>query len=140
MVVRPRVAGGLGGQQLLLLRRERDAQGLGDVAGDLVLHLEHVRELAVVALGPQREVGLRLDELRGDAQAVAGAAQRAAEHELRLELLADLRPGHRLVAEGHHGGRGKTRRSLTFDSSVMMSSVMPSRKYSSSFAPLRFSK
>ncbi len=30
--------------------------------------------------------------------------------------------------------------SLIFDSSVVMSSVIPSRKYSSSFTPLRFSK
>ena len=36
--------------------------------------------------------------------------------------------------------RGKTRSSFTFESSVITSSVMPSRKYSSSFAPLRFSK
>ena len=36
--------------------------------------------------------------------------------------------------------RGNTFRPLILDSSVIMSSVMPSRKYSSSLAPLRFSK
>ena len=74
-VVGLQALGRLGGERLLLLRRERDAQRLGDLARDLVLHLEHVGHLAVVALGPEREVGLRVDELRRDAQAVAGAAQ-----------------------------------------------------------------
>ena len=37
-------------------------------------------------------------------------------------------------------GREKIRRPLIFDSSVMMSSVTPSRRYSSSFTPERFSK
>ena len=36
--------------------------------------------------------------------------------------------------------RGNTRSWLILESSVMMSSVMPSRKYSSSLPPLRFSK
>jgi hypothetical protein len=57
-----------------------------------------------------------------DAQAVAGAAQRAREYIGGFELLTDLGGGDRL------------------NSSVVMSSVMPSRKYSSSLAPLRFSK
>jgi hypothetical protein len=37
-------------------------------------------------------------------------------------------------------GREKIWRPLIFESSVMMSSVTPSRRYSSSFAPERFSK
>jgi hypothetical protein len=37
-------------------------------------------------------------------------------------------------------GREKMLTPLILESSVMMSSVMPSRKYSSSFTPLRFSK
>ncbi len=37
-------------------------------------------------------------------------------------------------------GREKILRPLIFESSVMMSSVTPSRRYSSSFTPLRFSK
>ena len=51
-VVRLRVLGGLGRERLLLLRAQGDAQRLGDLPRDLVLHLEDVRHLAVVALGP----------------------------------------------------------------------------------------
>ena len=54
-VVGLQVLGRLGRERLLLLRRQRDAQRLGDLARDLVLHLEHVLHLAVVALGPERE-------------------------------------------------------------------------------------
>ena len=91
-VVGLQVLGRLGGERLLLLRRERDAQRLGDLARDLVLHLEDVFHLAVVALGPEREVGARVDELRVDAQPVAGAPQAAGEHVGGAELLADLLP------------------------------------------------
>ena len=66
---------GLDGERLLLLRRELDAQRLGDLPRDLVLHLEDVRHLAVVALGPQREVGLGVHELRRDAQPLPRPAQ-----------------------------------------------------------------
>ena len=79
-------------------RRERDAQRLRDVAGDLVLHLEHVLELAVVTLRPHRRAGAGLDQLGGDAQPVAGPPQRAAQHVLGAELLAHLGAGDRLVA------------------------------------------
>ena len=139
MVVRPQVVGGLDGQGLLLLRRERDPQGLRDVARDLVLDLEDVRELAVVALRPDGG-GPRLDELRGDAQTVAGAAQAARQHEGAFSCWPTCGPVTDWSRKATTAARGKTRSSLIFDSSVMMSSVMPSRKYSSSLAPLRFSK
>ena len=41
---------------------------------------------------------------------------------------------------GRTVGRERIFRPLIFDSSVMMSSVTPSRRYSSSFTPERFSK
>ena len=44
----------------------------------------------------------RLHELRGDAQAVARAAQAAAQNVFGVELLAHLRAGDRLVAERQH--------------------------------------
>src|SRR5882762_8269000 len=57
--------------------------GIGDGRGDsyrhrladLILHREDVGEVAVVAVGPDMVAGLRLDQLRGDADAVAGFAQ-----------------------------------------------------------------
>ncbi len=103
-VVGLQVLGRLGGERLLLLGRQRDAQRLRDLARDLVLDLEHVLHLAVVTLRPQREVGLRVHQLGVDAQPRAGAAQAAGEHAGRLELLADLRRRHLLVAIGEHGG------------------------------------
>ena len=138
VVVRPRVAGGLGGQQLLLLRSEGDPQGLGDVAGDLVLHLEDVGELAVVALGPHRGAGARLDELGRDAKPVRRSEPPRTNCAFSCSPTSG--PVTDLSRKATTAARGKTRSSFTFDSSVMTSSVMPSRKYSSSFAPLRFSK
>ena len=82
-VVGLQVLGRLRRERLLLLRRERDAQRLGDLARDLVLHLEDVLHLAVVALGPEREVGLRVHELRVDPQPGAGPAEAAGQHEGR---------------------------------------------------------
>ena len=63
-VVGLQVFRGLDGQGLLFLRRQRDAQGLGDLARDFVLNLENVLHLAVVALRPERKIGARIDELR----------------------------------------------------------------------------
>ena len=98
---------GLVGQSLEFLRRKRHAQRLGDLARHFVLHFENVLHLAVEALRPQRKIGVRVHELRADAQARAGAAQSAGEDVSRAELLADLRGSHRLVAKGQHGGAGK---------------------------------
>ena len=140
-VVGLQVLGRLGGERFLLLRRERDAQRLGDLVGDLVLDLEDVLHLAVVALRPDREVGRGVDELGVDPQPVAGPAQAALEHVGGAELLADLRRGRTgLSRKASTVEREKVFSALIFDSSVMMSSVMPSRKYSSSFTPDRFSK
>ena len=101
-VVGLEVLGRLGRERLLLLRRERDPQRLGDLARDLVLHREHVGHLAVVALGPQQRVRFGVHELGRDAQPVAAAADAAGEHGGGLELLADLRRRDRLVAERQH--------------------------------------
>ena len=90
-------------QRLLLLRRERDPQRLGDLPRDFVLHLEDVLHLAVVPLGPERKIGAGVDELRIDAQPGAGAAKAAGQHVRGAELLADLRRRDRLVAKGQHG-------------------------------------
>ena len=103
-IVGLQVLGRLRGELGHLLRRERDAQRVGDLVGDLVLDLEDVRHLAVVAFGPDREAGGGVDQLGVDAQAVARPAQAALEREVGAQLLADLRRGHLLVAEGEHGG------------------------------------
>ena len=76
-------ANALGGQQMRLDRG-------GNAAGDLVLHGEDVAELAVVLFGPVMAAGDRIDELRGDAQPVAGAADAAFEHVAHAKLARDL--------------------------------------------------
>jgi hypothetical protein len=101
-VVGLHVPGRLDGQLGLLLRGQGDAQRLGNLARDLVLHLEDVLHLAVVPLRPQRKVGARVDELRVDPQAAAGPAQAAREHVGGRQLLADLGRGHRPVPIGQH--------------------------------------
>src|SRR3954454_1527933 len=58
--------------------------------GDLVLHRENVSEIAVIALSPDMLAGFGLDQLRGDADAVAGFAQAAFEHVAHTQFAPDL--------------------------------------------------
>ena len=66
--------------RLLLFGQQLELQRLDDRLGDLVLQREDVVEVAVVALGPDVAAGRAVDELRGDAHAVAGFAHAAFEH------------------------------------------------------------
>ena len=127
-------------QRFQLLRRKRHAQSLRDLACHFVLHFEHIFHLAIEALRPQRKIGVRVHELRVDPQARAGPAQRACEDIGRAKLLADLRGVTGLSLKARTVGREKVFSPRILESSVMMSSVMPSRRYSSSLAPLKFSK
>ena len=68
------------------LRLDRGDHGLRD----LVLHREHVGEIAVVALGPEMRTGDDIVELRGDAHLVAILAHRTLDDIADAELLADL--------------------------------------------------
>jgi hypothetical protein len=140
IVIRLGIVGLLAGYGLFFLGRELDAQSLADAASDFVLDFEDVFQLAIVAFRPDRVTRLSADELGGDAQAIACATQAAAEDARGVEFAADLGSGYGLVAIGQDGGTGEDRSSLILESSVMMSSVMPSRKYSSSLLLLRFSK
>ena len=73
-----------------------------DVFGDLVLHGEHVGDLAIVALRPQVCAGRDVVELRRDAHAAAFLAHAAFDHVAHAELLGDLLHVHglALVDEG----------------------------------------
>ena len=77
-------------ERVLLARQQLDLQHLDDAAGDLVLHREHVREHPVEALGPQILAGIRVDELRREADPLAGLAHAA------LQDVAHAQPGTRL--------------------------------------------
>ena len=54
--------------------RNRRRYGNGHRTGVLILQREDIREIAVVALSPEVLAGLRLDELPGDADAIARLA------------------------------------------------------------------
>ena len=66
-------------------REDRD-----DGASDLILDREDVFQLSVVALGPAVRAGGGIDELRRDADTVAGATDAAFEDVANAELAADL--------------------------------------------------
>ena len=56
---------------------------------DIVLDLENIGQIAVVAVAPEMSATFRVDELRGNAHALAGPADRAFEHGTHAELAAD---------------------------------------------------
>src|SRR5690348_10902318 len=58
--------------------------------GDLVLHSEHVGEIAVKALGPDMAAGDDVNELRANANAIAVLAYTAFDHVADPEFFADL--------------------------------------------------
>ena len=100
-----------------------------DRAGYLVLDGEHILELPVVALGPAMNAGHGIDELRRDAHAVTAAANAALQDVAHAKFAA--RPGARrppCPCIGSEELRAMTNSSENRDSSVMMSSVMPSQK------------
>src|SRR5262245_65609471 len=57
-----------------------------EAAGDLVLYGKDVGQIAVVAIRPQMMPGRRLDQLRGDADAIAGPPHAAFDHVAHAEF------------------------------------------------------
>src|SRR6185369_4498512 len=74
------------------LRGGLDAAGkrADDRSGHFVLDREDILELAVVAFGPDMPVGMRVDELHGDTDAIADLAHAAFEDIFDAELACDL--------------------------------------------------
>src|SRR4029079_2118438 len=72
---------------LAVVERELELRRNG--ARDLVLHGEHVHELAIVALGPEVIAVAPRDELCRDAKATAGFSHTPLEHGGDVQLLAD---------------------------------------------------
>ena len=77
-----------------------------DALGDLLLDREHVLDGSVVPLRPEMGAGRGIDELGGDAHAVAGAADAALDHVAGAERAADLAHVRALAAEGERGVAG----------------------------------
>ena len=108
----------------------------GDAESDFVLKLENVFDQAVEAVGPQVRAGLGVDQLAGDAHPVAALAHRAFEHIAHPKLAPDLLhiDGPALVGKG--GVAGDDEQPTDRERAVMISSTMPSTKYSCSGSPL----
>ncbi len=79
-VVGPHVLGAVLGELPRFRRGERHPERLGDGRGDLLLHREDVLQDAVVAVGPEMEPVGAVDELGGNADAVAGLADAPLQH------------------------------------------------------------
>src|SRR6516165_10698122 len=65
-----------------------------DGLGDLILHREHVGEVAIVAFRPKVASGGDIIELCRDAHAFAAPAQAALDHIADAEFLGDLLDVH----------------------------------------------
>src|SRR6516165_2718604 len=78
----------------------------GDADRDPVLQLEDVLQRAVETVGPQMRTGECIDQLAGDANPLAGFANRAFEDVANAELSADLVHinGAALIGEGRIAG------------------------------------
>ena len=113
-------------QQLQLQRRH-------DGLADLVLQGEDVGEVAVVALGPDVVAGRAVDQLGGDPHPAAGLAHAAFEHVADAQLARHLGARSTLLPLKVKAVlRATTESAETLERSVMMSSLIPSLKYSCS--------
>src|SRR4029077_16300433 len=72
---------GLNADDFFFLRSESDAQRMRDASSNFVLADESDFPLAVVALSPHRMPRRAFHQLRGDSQAVSGAANGAFKNE-----------------------------------------------------------
>ena len=72
------------------------------MADDLVLYGEDVRGIAVEAVGPDMAAGLAVDQLRVDANAIAGAPHAALQHVANSELASHLPNIDRAALVGEH--------------------------------------
>ncbi len=98
-VISLRIHRGFAGNDFFFLRGERDFERFGNAKRNFFLNREDVFHVTIVALGPYRMARGAFDKLRGDAQAVSGAANRAFEYVHGAEFLADFWSGDRLIAE-----------------------------------------
>ena len=118
----------------------RPGQRSRDRARQLVLHGEHVRQGPLVPLRPELVAVGHVDQLGRDPDPVAGLAHAAFEQGVHLEPLADLPGVDALALEGERRGPGRDPQARTRARALMISSVMPSLKYSFSGSGLILTK
>ena len=85
---------------------ELQLQCRDDGGGDLVLDREHVLELPIEGLGPERLTGVGADQLSRDPQVIAGAANAAFEDVRHFEFRGNRRNVVGLTLEGERRGAG----------------------------------
>src|ERR1700716_2994593 len=100
------VLGFAAAQVLLLDFAELDRQRFDDLLYHLVLGGEDVGKLTVEPVGPQIAAAPGIDELGGDAHAVAGPADAALQDETHAEFAADLLHLDRPPLVGERGVTG----------------------------------
>src|SRR5205814_8033712 len=83
-------SGVLAVRTLDLGRQDARCDGAYNAVGDLILNRENVFYCTVVSLGPQMTSCARLNQLSGDAEAIAGFSDAAFEDVTHAELAADL--------------------------------------------------
>jgi hypothetical protein len=106
-VVGLRIGSGLLSDDFFFLRGKLDFESFGDAERDFFLNGEDVFHLAVVAFGPDGMAGFTFDELGGDTEAIAGAADGTFQDVHCAEFFADLRRGDGLIAKLQHFGTRK---------------------------------
>jgi hypothetical protein len=72
---------------------QRDADVAGDVAGNLILYLQNVAQIARVGISPQMRLVGHLNELHIDAHVIFTAADAAFQHVLHVQDFAQLVDG-----------------------------------------------
>src|SRR5262245_18543641 len=105
-------------------------EGRDDTAHNFVLNRIDVLELAIVALRPPVGTSHCINELSADADGPTAVANAAFQHVAHAQFATDLAHVYRLPLYWKLELRAMTNSSLNRDSSVMMSSTMPSAKYS----------
>src|SRR5436305_1959192 len=79
------------GQSLLFVRRESDSNLFSNVARNFTLQIKYVANIALILFRPEVLIAGRVDQLRGDADLVAGAQYLAFDYSIDLQLLRNLR-------------------------------------------------
>ena len=79
------------GQALLFIRRESDSNLFSNVARNFTLQIKYVANIALILFRPKVLIAGRVDQLRGDADLVAGAQYRAFDYSIDLQFLRNLR-------------------------------------------------
>ena len=111
-----------------------------DRMGDFVLYGKDVGQIPVVPRGPQMAARGSVNQLTSDADTLPGLAHTALQKISHSKFFRRLFKAHRLSFVVKDEFRPTTKRLDIWERSVMMSSVIPSEKYSCSGSPLMLVK